>query len=116
MEGRVDAGKVMPDQGVQAAAEIALCDLLERRKIPDHLVQAAAHPLTILRHEARYAAAGKDGRHEDNAVEQAADKIHRGSRLRHRVQDRGSGSRVCRLPWAVCLNRRCARIASDLSV
>jgi len=103
----------MPDQGIQASAEIVLCNLLERRKIPDHLVQAAAHALTILRHETRYAAAGKDRRHEYNAVEQAADKVHRGSRLRHCVQDRGGRPRGSRLPSAVCLNRCCACIASD---
>ena len=116
MERRVDAGAVMPDQGVQAAAEIVLCNLLERREIPDDLVQAAADALTILRHETRHAAAGQDRRHEYDAVEQAADQTHRGLRLRQSAQDRGGRPCGCRLPSAVCLNRRCARIASDLGI
>ena len=91
LKGLIQAVAMMLDKGLQAATEVALCDLLERHEITQYLIQTPANALSVLRHEAWHTAAGQHRRDQHQAVKSAADQSHHLTRPR-RKESRARGS------------------------
>jgi hypothetical protein len=65
---------VVADERLEAAAVQALGDLAERLEVLDHLVEASADTLAVLREETRHAAARHRTAQKHDAVEHATDE------------------------------------------
>ena len=71
---RIAALEVIADEALDVALVILVGELLPGREIEPCLIEPAAEPLAVLGDEARHEAAGDHGAHQQQSVEQSADK------------------------------------------